>query len=74
MTAEALLEAVFLLNPAAAERASRLAAALTLLRAGTSQHEARAQLRVRFRISRVAAWRIVDMASDLAGPLEEKKP
>jgi hypothetical protein len=61
-----LLEAVFVLSPGTAERARRLAVAITLLRAGTSKREARALLRLRFGVSRVAAWRLVDVAADVA--------
>lgn len=73
MTDDAILEAVHVLNPRTLGRARRLSVALELLRAGQTRIQACAALRLRFSMSRFEAWRLVDMASDMAGNLKEKK-
>lgn len=67
MNDSAVVEAAWALNQSAVERARRLATALAMIREGRTPKEARELMRVRFRISRVTAWRIVDIASDMAG-------
>jgi hypothetical protein len=69
MSDEHLLEAVHVLNPRTLERARRLAVALMLLRVGISRREAVAAVRLRFNVGRIEAWRLVNMASDIAGKL-----
>ena len=68
MSDDALLEAVHVLNPRTLERARRLAVALVLLRGGMSRADAMVAIRLRFTIDRFEAWRLVDMAADIAGP------
>lgn len=62
-----VLECVFLLNPRTAERARRLACAVLLLKEGRTRREVSVILRQRFGVGRVVAWRVVDMAADMAG-------
>lgn len=71
MTADLVLEAVFLLNPRTGERARRLVCAVQLLRAGTEKKDAVLQIRQRFGVGWHAAWRVVDMAADMA--IKDKK-
>lgn len=74
MSADAILEAVHALNPRTLGRARRLTVALELLRQGHTRGEAIALIQQRCSISRVEAWRLVDMASDMAGNPEPSKP
>lgn len=53
--------------PAAAERARRLEHAIRLLQSGAELVLVRRTLREHYSISRVTAWRIVDMAIDMVG-------
>lgn len=62
------LELIGVLDPRVIERARRLAAAIELLRSGYPPLEVRAQMRLRFGLEQSKAWRLVDMAVDLAGP------
>ncbi len=66
MNAELVLEAVFLLNPRTGERARRLVVAVQLLREGTRRADAVAQIQRRFKVGQPEAWRVVDMAADMA--------
>lgn len=66
MSHDEIIEAVHALNPRALQRARRFACALALLRAGMSRREACATLRLRYRIIQQEAWRLVDMAADIA--------
>lgn len=68
-----ILEAVFVLNPRTGERARRLACAINLLRDGKTTREVSVIIRERFTINRIEAWRIVDIANDLAGAVTEEK-
>ena len=68
MTADDLLQAVQTLNPRTLERARRLAIAVAMLRDGTERRHVCTIIRIRFDVARSEAWRIVDMASDMAGP------
>lgn len=70
MSAEILLECVFVLNPRTAARALRLAVALALLREGKSRREVCVIIRQRFGVIQQEAWRVVDMAADMAGPIK----
>ena len=65
---EALIEAVFLLSPRTLERARRLTCAVELLRAGKSRREVCVIIQGRYRVCQSNAWRLVDMAADIAGP------
>jgi hypothetical protein len=67
MTADDLLQCVQTLNPGTLERARRLALAIAMLRGGMAHGYVRSIIRVRFEVDRIEAWRIVDMASDMAG-------
>lgn len=66
MTDADTLAAVFILNPRTGERARRLACAVHLMRGGMTRTECVAALRVRFGILQPVAWRVVDMAADMA--------
>lgn len=66
MSAEAIVEAVHVLNPRTLDRARRLSCALALLRAGMERRQACGVLRLRFSICQSEAWRMVDMAADIA--------
>lgn len=74
MNAEAILEAVFVLNPRTGERARRLACAVQLLRANASRRDAAAQIQRRFAVGQPEAWRVVDMAADMVLIEKDKKP
>jgi hypothetical protein len=63
---EAVLEAAWVLNPRSVQRARRLALAMQLLRDGHSRRDACTLLRQRCNVGQPEAWRIVDMASDMA--------
>jgi hypothetical protein len=65
----AQLELIFALDPRVIERARRLEFALRHLRAGMPPMEVRLALRLQFHVSQQHAWRIVDVATDLAGPV-----
>jgi hypothetical protein len=67
MTAEDILAAVHLLNARTARRARALACAVDLLRDGRTRREAIVVIRSRFLFSQPSAWRVVDMAADMAG-------
>lgn len=66
MSAEEILGAVSVINPGAVMRARRVVSAIVILRSGASMRAARQQLRARFGCCRKEAWRIVDMAADMA--------
>jgi hypothetical protein len=63
----AIVEAAWALNRRNVERARQLAAALAMIREGMTPKESRAVLRIRYGLSQVQAWRIVDVANDMAG-------
>ncbi len=63
----ALLE---LIDPRVIERARRLEVAMQLLRAGHARREVVVLMRQRFGIAQPLAWRIVDKANDMAGPVK----
>jgi hypothetical protein len=69
MTADDVLGAVAVLNPGALRRAQRLAAAVSMLAAGTPAKDTARLMRARFGVERREAWRIVSMAGDMAGPV-----
>jgi hypothetical protein len=69
---EALIEAVFLLSPRTLERARRLTCAVDLLRAGKSRREVCVIIQGRYQVCQSNAWRVVDMADDIAGPLRKE--
>jgi hypothetical protein len=70
---EALIEAVALLSPRTLERARRLTCAVELLRAGKSRREACVIIQGRFFVCQSSAWRLVDIAADVAGPPQVQK-
>ena len=53
--------------PQAMERARRLEYAIKLIRQGECRRKVSGAIHERFGVSRPTAWRIVDMAFDLAG-------
>ena len=61
------LETVHTVAPQALERARRLDYALRLIRQGMSRREVSGMVRRRFECSQPTAWRLVDMANDMAG-------
>lgn len=63
------LELIFALAPRIAERARRLEFAVHRLRSGVPADDVRCALRVTYGMTQVSAWRMVDMALDLAGPV-----
>jgi hypothetical protein len=65
----AQLELIFVLDPRVIERAKRLEFAIHRLQQGMSPFDVRLALRLQFRVPQQTAWRIVDMALDLAGPI-----
>ncbi len=68
MNDAAIIEAAWALNPRTIDRARRLAVALHLLREGRTRRDVCTLLRHRFpRICQSEAWRVVDMAADMAG-------
>lgn len=70
MTMLTLLEAVQAVAPQAIERAQRLQYAATLLRQGRTRREVSGLVFARYGCSRSKAWRLVNMAADLAEELQ----
>ena len=68
-TTLSLLEAVQALAPQAVERARRLQYAATLLGQGRSRREVSGIVYARYGCTRSKAWRLVNMAADLAGEI-----
>lgn len=68
MTTDDLLHIV---DAAALERVRRLEVALQLIRAGYPRREVSGTLQRRFSIAQPTAWRIVEMAWDLAGGVND---
>lgn len=56
--------------PAALERARRLEYAIKLVREGHDRRKVSGAVFVRFSVSRSSAWRIADMAIDMAGEIK----
>lgn len=63
MTIDIILATV---APGARVRAERLRCAITMLSCGTDKRDARRLMQERFSISYWTAWRIVEMAGDMA--------
>lgn len=63
------LTLIHALEPRVVERARHLAHAIALIRAGRPAKEVRFEVRRVFQLHRVTAWRLVDVANDLAGPV-----
>lgn len=61
-----LIEAAQVADPKTLERARRLQYAVALLREGRPRREASGLVHARYGCSRSTAWRLVDMAADLA--------
>lgn len=70
MSDAVFVECVFILNPRTASRARRLALAVELLRQGMGRRDVSMQIRSRFGVNRLSAWRIVDVAYDMAGDIK----
>lgn len=70
MTTE-MLDIVLTVDYAACQRARRLQFAIGQLNAGTTEAECRRLILERFKCSRMTAWRIVDMAVDMAGEVKK---
>ena len=69
------IEVLCLLAPREVIRARRVAFAAFLIRNGAGKTEAIGLLRERYGCSRPTAWRSVDIAYDLVGPIDgEDKP
>lgn len=66
MSDAAILEAVQALSPATMDRARRLARAIDLLNAGATRGEAIKAIQLRFGVCQSTAWRVVDVAADMA--------
>lgn len=66
-----LIEAVQVIAPQAIERARRLQYATTLLSQGRSSRDASGMVFARYGCTRSNAWRLVSLASDLAGQVRE---
>jgi hypothetical protein len=66
---EVLLELLFVVDPDAIERAKRLQLAMRMLRDGFTRRQVSGFLIRHHSIPQQTAWRIVDMAIDLAGPI-----
>ena len=64
------LELIHVIDARVLERARRLEAAIKLLQAGKTRREASGIMSRQFRITQCVAWRIVDMANDLAGEIK----
>ena len=65
-----LLEVVFAIDPQACERARRVKMAMDMLRSGSHRREVSGAIQRRFGVSQPTAWGVVDMALDMAGPVE----
>ena len=63
MTKSVYIECV---APQAAKRAECLELAVNMLRRGIEEREARRRVKTYYKCSRATAWRIVDMAKDIA--------
>ena len=73
MTMLTLLEAVQALAPQAVERARRLQYAAALLSQGRSRREVSGIVFARYGCTRSKAWRLVNMAADLAGEIKPQQ-
>ena len=73
-TTLSLLEAVQALAPQAVERARRLQYAAALLSQGRSRREVSGMVFARYHCTRSKAWRLVNMAADLAGEIKSNTP
>lgn len=56
--------------PAALERARRLEYAIKLIQQGHSRRHVSGQVFLKFRVSRPTAWRVTDVAFDMAGAIK----
>lgn len=65
MTSAELIQVV---DPQALERARRLEFAIRQIKSGVRRCEIVAMLRAQYSVSRKSAYRVVEMAIDLAGP------
>jgi hypothetical protein len=64
-----LVEITYAIHPRAFERGRRVKFAMDLLRSGMRRREVSGAVQRRFGVDQPAAWRIVDMAIDMAGPV-----
>ena len=72
-TTLSLLEAVQAVAPQAMERARRLQYAAALLGQGRSRREVSGMVFARYGCTRSKAWRLVNMAADLAGEIKPQQ-
>lgn len=63
-----IVDVLHVIEPRSLERAKRVKLALEMLQRGMPLCEVRIQIERKFEISRQHAWRVVDMALDMAGP------
>ncbi len=66
-----ILDLVHTLDPHVIERARRLEVAMRLLRDGYSRREVSGMIHAQFKVPRSSAWRITDMAFDMAGEVKK---
>jgi hypothetical protein len=71
MNAAELLEVVHALDMRVIARVRRLEAAIRLAKSGVSRREASGIIQRQFGVAQATAWRTVDVAFDLAGPMED---
>ena len=63
------LDMIHFVDPRAIERARRLEFAVRQIAAGVHRRHVVTMIRAKFGCSYWTAWRVVDMANDLAGPI-----
>ncbi len=64
------LDMIHIVDPQAIERARRLEFAVRQIAAGVHRRHVVTMIRAKFDCSYWTAWRCVDMANDLAGPIK----
>ena len=62
------IDLVHVVDPQALDRARRLEFAIRQIAAGVKRSQIVVMVQAQFRCSQPTAWRVVDMAFDLAGP------
>ena len=65
-----VVEVIYAISPSVFERARRIKCAMDLLRAGLPRREVSGAIQRRYGVSQQVAWAVVDVAVDMAGPLE----
>lgn len=64
------LDMIHIVDPQAIERARRLEFAVRQIAAGVHRRHVVVMIQAQFKCSQPTAWRVVDMANDLAGPIK----